>query len=262
MRPTLYTARQLEEPLTLAFEDGLRLLRHGRIDAEHGIMRFGSNYTFLVTVRLDELEALAIYKPRLGEAPLWDFLSGTLCQRELAAFYLSEALGWDLVPPTVLREDAPRGIGSLQLFIHHDPNCHYFRFEPRHLPQIQRFLAFDVVANNADRKGGHVLLDEADHIWGIDHGLCFNHVPKLRTVMWEFGPDDMPLAGTPLPEDVLADLRCLLAKLSQPDETLRLLMELLAEDEVAALRRRLTTLTHNGTYPLPRPSGSRPWPAV
>ncbi len=262
MRPTIYTARCIEEPITLSFEEGLRLLQLGAVDAEHGIMRFGSNYTFLVTVRLDDVEALAVYKPRLGEAPLWDFPSGTLCKRELAAFYLSEALGWDLVPPTALREDAPRGLGSLQIFIHHDPNCHYFRFAPRHLPQIKRFLAFDVVANNADRKGGHVLLDEADHIWGIDHGLCFNHVPKLRTVMWEFGPEETPLAGTPIPDDVLADLRCLLAKLQTPDDAVLQLLHLLAEEEVAALRRRLTTLINHGTFPMPRPGGSRPWPPV
>jgi hypothetical protein len=262
MRPTIYTARCIEEPITLSFEEGLRLLRLGAVDAEHGIMRFGSNYTFLVTVRLDDVEALAVYKPRLGEAPLWDFPSGTLCKRELAACYLSEALGWDLVPPTALREDAPRGLGSLQIFIHHDPNCHYFRFAPRHLPQIKRFLAFDVVANNADRKGGHVLLDEADHIWGIDHGLCFNHVPKLRTVMWEFGPEETPLAGTPIPDDVLADLRCLLAKLQTPDDAVLQLLHLLAEEEVAALRRRLTTLINHGTFPMPRPGGSRPWPPV
>jgi uncharacterized repeat protein (TIGR03843 family) len=262
MRPTIYTARHLEDPITLSFEEGLRLLRLGAVDTEHGVMRFGSNYTFLVTVRLDDIEALAVYKPRLGEAPLWDFPTGTLCKRELAAFYLSEALGWDLVPPTALREDAPRGIGSLQIFIHHDPNCHYFRFEPRHLPQIKRFLAFDVVANNADRKGGHVLLDAADHIWGIDHGLCFNHVPKLRTVMWEFGSDEMPLAGTPIPDDVLADLRCLLAKLQTPDDAVLQLIHLLAEEEVTALRRRLATLINHGTFPMPRPGGSRPWPPV
>lgn len=264
MKPPVYTAKQLDDPVTLPFEEALRVVREGTIDTEHGIMRFGSNYTFLVTVRLGEVEVLAIYKPRMGEAPLWDFASGTLCQRETAAFELSQAIGWDLVPPTVLREDAPRGIGSVQLFINHDPSCHYFHLQERHLLQIQQMFAFDILANNADRKGGHVLLDEGDHVWGIDHGLCFNHVPKLRTVMWEFGRNaELPLRGEVIPDQILSDLGCLTTTLNDPtsEATVRL-QTLLAANEITALKRRLNTLINRGTYPLPTAGGSRPWPAV
>lgn len=264
MKPTLYTARQLDEPITLSYEAGIAALREGELDTEHGIMRFGSNYTFLMTVRHNDNELLAIYKPRAGEAPLWDFASGTLCHRETAAFVLSEALGWNFVPPTILREDAPRGIGSLQLFINHDPSQHYFRFEKRHLDQIYRFFAFDIIVNNADRKGGHVLLDEEDHVWGIDHGLCFNHVPKLRTVMWEFGKNsEIVLGGEPIPDDILVDLKKLSAILNSPDNAVcGQLQPLLATNEMNALRRRLDRLIASGCFPAPGPGNNRPWPAV
>jgi hypothetical protein len=264
MKPTIYTAKELTEPLALSFETVATALQHGAIDAEHGIMRFGSNYTFLVTIRHDDTEFLAIYKPRMGESPLWDFPEGTLCQREYAAFVLSDALNWHIVPPTVLREDAPRGIGSVQAFINHDPNQHYFRFGIDKLPDVKRVMAFDIIANNADRKGGHVLLDDMGRVWGIDHGLCFNHANKLRTVMWEFGREgDIPIAGEDVPEDVLSDIEMLCQQLEDKTSAVWCQMSaLLATSEMLALKRRIDRLLQTRTFPNPGMGASRPWPSI
>lgn len=260
----IYTARQLDEPVCLASDEVLTALRVGAVDTEHGVMRFGSNYTFLVTIRHAETEFLAIYKPRVGEAPLWDFATGTLCQRETAAYLLSEWLGWDIVPPTILREDAPRGIGSLQAFINHDPARHYYTFDEQHLEQIKRIMLFDVIVNNADRKGGHTILDESDHVWGIDHGLCFNHVPKLRTVMWEFGREaEIIIAGSEVAPALLTDMQRVCDALDNPDESLGIALDaLLDPQEMTALSRRITRVLSTRRYPAPGLGNSRPWPAV
>ena len=134
-----------------------------------------------------------MYKPASGEQSLWDFPSG-LYRREVAAFALSESLGWDLVPPTVERTDGPFGPGSLQLFVAADYEQHYFTLfdEGDHDDTLQTMCAFDVVANNADRKSGHVLLGEGGTLWGIDHGLCFHRQHKLRTVIWDYAGEDVP----------------------------------------------------------------------
>src|SRR5690606_500174 len=153
------------------------------------------------------LEIGAVYKPQRGERPLWDFPQGTLCRREQAAFLISEALDWHIVPPTVLRE-AQHGLGSVQLYIDHDPARHYFTIEADEAlrPQRQRIALLDVLINNANRKAGHGLIQETEEprevarLWGIDHGICFHVEPKLRTVIWEFG-------GTPIPEALKSDLR-------------------------------------------------------
>ncbi len=251
----LYTARELDEPVTISHDEALRALREGCIDAEHGLMRFGSNYTFLVSVQHEGQAFLAIYKPRIGERPLWDFPDGTLCQRETASYVLSEMLGWSLVPPTVLRE-GPRGIGSIQVFINHDPNRHYFTFDKSLEPQVRRMAAFDALANNADRKGGHCLLDEEERLWGIDHGLTFNSMYKLRTVIWKY-------SGEPFSEELLRDMQRLCDQLE--DESAALTQELrslLAVHEIHALQSRLNRLLTDGTYPEPGPGPNRPWPAV
>jgi uncharacterized repeat protein (TIGR03843 family) len=268
-KPTLYTARALDDPLTISYDAGLDVLTNGEIHMEHGFMRWGSNHTLLVEVAQDDTAFLAIYKPRSGERPLWDFPDGTLCQRETAAFVLSEWLGWHIVPPTVLRE-GPRGIGSVQVFINHDPQQHYFTFDEsttdkeRVTGQVQRMAAFDAIANNADRKGGHCLLDETEYLWGIDHGLTFHPMNKLRTVIWEH-------AGKPLPDAIRTDLESLCQALtpapdSASDDTdagyRQKLQALLAESEMRALQTRLDTLLSAGCYPMPGPGPNRPWPAV
>lgn len=189
----------------------------------------------------------AIYKPLRGERPLWDFPDG-LYRREVAAYELAVALGWDLVPETVVREDAPLGIGSLQRFVTADFSEHYFTIlddEATH-DQLRRIAVFDLIANNTDRKGGHCLLGLDGHIWAIDNGLCFAVEPKLRTVIWDF-------AGEPIARPLLDTLEALLAR-GFPAA----LEALLHPDELGALDRRIRRVLASGTYP--EPSGGHPWP--
>jgi hypothetical protein len=242
------------DPITVA--QVLQTLARGVIQEEHGFLPWGSNYAYLISIADDERTLLAVYKPQRGERPLWDFPDGTLCLREVAAFLISEALGWQIVPPTVLR-GGPYGLGSVQFYIDHDPEVNYFTPLPDAcLPQLQRFAAFDYVVNNADRKGGHCLVDGQGHLWGIDHGICFNHAPKLRTVIWDF-------AGKPLPEEIRSDLARLCELVSQEQGVLvQALLEMLAEREVAALRRRIERLVEAGVFPLPGPGPNYPWPPV
>jgi uncharacterized repeat protein (TIGR03843 family) len=241
------------QPISIA--QVLNVLEHGVIEEEVGLLRWSSNYTFLVTLCLDDIQLSAVYKPRRGERPLWDFPEGTLCQRELAAFLTSEALGWEIVPPTVLREGA-RGVGSLQFFIDHDPERHYFTLDESYAPQLMRMALFDVIVNNADRKGGHCLLDAADHVWGIDHGITFHTQHKLRTVIWEY-------AGQPVPAPLLADLERLAALVRDDGSAFRRQLDaLLAPDEVAALASRIRRVLKTRQYPQPGPGPSYPWPPV
>jgi len=198
----------------------------------------------------DEPILQAVYKPGRGERPLHDFPPG-LYRREAAAYELSAALGWDLVPPTVVR-DGPLGTGSLQLFVLADFEQHYFtlRERPELHPALRRLCAFDIVANATDRKGGHVLLEGGDHVWAIDNGLCFHANFKLRTVVWDFG-------GDPLPGDVDSGLRRLCG--DGPPEAVA---DLLDAAECAALATRAETLLTDGRFPTD-PSGRRwPWPVV
>ena len=251
----LYTAIDIGSPLCISFDKALEVLEKGEVDDEHGLMRWGSNYTFLVTVKHEDTTFLAIYKPRMGERPLWDFPDGTLCQREVATYLTSEALNWRIVPPTILRE-GPRGIGSLQLFVDHDPEDHYFTFNKSMFPQLKRMAALDAIANNADRKGGHCLPDPSGRLWGIDHGLTFNRAPKLRTVIWDF-------AGKPIPEELLYDIQAFCQRIDNPtDDLTRSLGELLQESEMRSLRKRVKRLISTGIYPKPGAGPNRPWPPV
>jgi uncharacterized repeat protein (TIGR03843 family) len=193
-----------------------------------------------------------IYKPGRGERPLWDFPRG-LFRREIGAYELSRFLGWDVIPPTVLR-DADYGPGSLQLFVETNFSQHYFTFlenEALH-SQLKRMAAFDIVANNTDRKGGHVLGDADGHLWGIDNGLCFNEDPKLRTVIWDF-------AGEALPADLRPDLERLA---TVKHEDIGPLCGLLSGDELAAMQRRAINLLDRGELPAPRSDHAYPWPLV
>ena len=224
-------------------------LEHGDITII-GRMPHSSNATFLVAVQCDETSFQAIYKPLRGERPLWDFEPG-LHRREIAAYMLSQAMGINMVPPTVLRE-GPLGEGSLQHFIDADVEQHYFTiFEQREdlHDQLRAMCVFDIVANNTDRKAGHCLLGLDDKVWGIDHGVCFAADFKLRTVIWEFG-------GESLPDDLRAAIEPLI-------ETVPLnIATLLSSDEVSALQERVQWLCEGGAFPIDR-SGSRyPWPLV
>lgn len=200
---------------------------------------------------------LAVYKPQRGESPLWDFPDGSLHRREVAAFVVSEALGWDLVPTTVLREDGPFGTGSLQRFVVFDPGLHYFALresdDPRIRHQLEAMVVFDIVVDNADRKGGHVLLEDRDgdpHLRLIDHGVCFHHQPHLRTVAWDFALD-------PVPTDLRADVARLGEWLAGEGEaTLAPLLDLV---ELEALAARIDLVVEDLTH-FPEPVGPRPFP--
>jgi uncharacterized repeat protein (TIGR03843 family) len=229
--------------------EALSILAEGEVEIE-GRMPWSSNATFLVTVRRGDEQVAAVYKPHRGERPLWDFPDG-LFKREVAAYEVSVALGWGIVPETVLREDAPLGRGSLQRFVDADFDQHYFTLledECWH-DDLRRMAAFDIIVNNADRKGGHCLLAEG-RVWGIDNGLCFHVHPKLRTVIWDF-------AGTPVPSDARSDLARLAA---EPPPALR---RLLNPAEVDAVARRAGAVARMAMFPDPEPDvRAYPWPLV
>jgi uncharacterized repeat protein (TIGR03843 family) len=232
----------------------LELLTHGSIEAV-GQVVWGSNYTFLVKVTLDDETQQAIYKPARGERPLWDFPHGSLVEREVAAYLVSEALGWHFVPPTLLRAQAPAGPGSLQLYIEANPELHYFTFDEKLKQRLRPAALFDLLINNADRKAGHILLDEHDRLWLIDHGVCFHEEPKLRTVIWDF-------VGEPIPDELRADIGSLLEQLQPGMNLHEQLSNLLSTGEIEALRDRTALLLSEATFPEPGPGRPYPWPLV
>ncbi|MCY0906048.1 SCO1664 family protein [Arthrobacter sp. H14-L1] len=228
----------------------LTLLVEGRIKLLGSIVR-SSNATFLVEASCGDDSAWAVYKPEVGERPLSDFEPG-LFRRERAAYLLSAYLRWDLVPPTVIREDSPLGIGSLQWFVEGDFSEHYFTLysdAPETHRSLFQLALFDCIANNADRKSGHVLRGDDGRVWGIDHGLCFGAGDKLRTVIWDF-------AGVPIPDALLADLSPL-TEAVPPD-----VVELLDDAEVTALQRRVRRLLRDGVLPTDHTGMRYPWPLV
>lgn len=233
----------------------LAALREGEVTVQ-GQFLSGSNYTFMAQVVHEDQELTAVYKPVRGEQPLWDFPSGTLSKREVAAYLLSEGLGWELVPPTVFRRKLPLGAGSLQFYVEHNVEYHYFNFEESDLQRLHPVVVFDLLINNADRKGSHIIKDEDGHLWLIDHGVCFHDEDKLRTVIWDF-------AGERIPEELLEDVGALTERLDARDALYEQLLDWLAPREVnaiAARGRRLLT-----TCRFPHPGGAHrpyPWPPV
>ncbi|MDA8295745.1 MAG: SCO1664 family protein [Actinomycetota bacterium] len=233
----------------LSSPEWLALLAEGDLEIE-GQMPWSSNITLLVWVRCGELEARAIYKPGEGERSLWDFPPG-LYRHEAAAYRLADAVGLPVVPETVLR-DGPFGEGSLQRFIDADFSQHYFTLleEPARHDALRLVAGYDLLANNADRKGGHFLLDADGQIWGIDNGLCFHPQPKLRTVAWDF-------AGEPLPDAVIEACARLSEELGEP------LVALLTPREARALRARARALLEHPVFPHPDlEEHCYPWPLV
>jgi uncharacterized repeat protein (TIGR03843 family) len=237
---------------TVSDERARAFLAEGDVEVL-GRIPWASNATLLAKVRHRGLEGLAVYKPVRGERPLWDFPGGTLYRREVAAYLVSEQLGWRLVPPTLVR-DGPLGVGSLQLYVDADAEVTAFELLAAGNASLPRIAAFDVVTNNADRKAGHCLLAEDEHVWAIDHGLCFHVEPKLRTVLWD-------LAGRRLEAGDKADLEALAAEATGGGLGGRL-AALLDAGEVAAVAERALALARVGR--LPAPSGGRayPWPLV
>ncbi|HET8630232.1 MAG TPA: SCO1664 family protein [Thermomicrobiales bacterium] len=231
-----------------------RLLREGEIVA-HELVPWGSNYTFLVALAGDDgaPRVAGIYKPRQGEAPLWDFPDGTLYKREYAAYLLSRWLGWDFIAETIVR-DGPYGVGSVQAYVESEDDSHYFKLRDGHAAALQRIALFDLIANNADRKAGHLFKGLDGKVYGIDHGLTFNTHPKLRTVIWDF-------AGEPMPEALLAPLDARFADARAVADLRAQLAPLLDRGEIERFLARAERVLEKRTFPgfNPNRPHSVPW---
>lgn len=240
-------------------DPGFTSIEQGLREAEFEDCRelwYSSNYVYLARLRsADGSLTTAVYKPGSGERPLWDFPPG-LYEREVAAYEFSKLLRWPFIPPTIAR-DGPSGPGSVQLFVKHDPEEHFFvqREHVELAPQLQRIAAFDALVNNADRKGGHCLLDEHGKIWGIDHGLCFHEDDKLRTVIWDW-------ADSEVDDDLLEDIARVAELVAAENEEARPLLEWLTRAERRALARRMARMLEHPHLPVPGPRRSYPWPLV
>ena len=241
--------------------DVLQALEHGVLTIE-GEFVWGSNYTFLAEVNYKGRNYRGVYKPSRGERPLWDFPTASLARREAAAYAVSESLGWKFVPPTVYRSKGPLGAGSLQLFIPHNPEYHYFNFSRADRQRLRPVVLFDLLINNADRKGSHILIDQEDRLWLIDHGVCFHEEEKLRTVVWDF-------AEQPIPENLCADLMGFLQQLrgvgvkGGNSELAAELSKYLGRGELKALGERAEMLISAGFFPSPDPMRRPfPWPQI
>lgn len=234
----------------------LAALQNGSIELEGQFLN-SSNYTFLGQLAYSNESIRVVYKPRKGEQPLWDFTVGTLTRREAAAYLVSEWLGWQLVPPCIYRtRKTPLGAGSLQLFIDHDPEHHYFRFSDEEKALLKPIALFDLLVNNADRKAGHIFFDDQHHLWGIDHGLCFHVEEKLRTVIWDF-------AGQEIPRGLMEDVNRLDGLLTKESPEYLELSRLIRAGEIRALRKRCQFYLESPLFPYP-PEDRRPfpWPPV
>lgn len=237
----------------------IELLTRGEIEVK-GRLPYSSNYSFLCKVAEPESqsdsqeELLAVYKPGSGERPLWDFPEG-LYMREVAAYQLSNALGWDLVPETVLRSDGPFGEGSLQRFVDADFSFHYFILleQPSFHDALRKVAVFDILANNTDRKGGHLLLDSDERIWAIDNGLSFHRISKLRTVVWDF-------AGEPISEELNREIE----RVAKSDPNIIGPLEpYLSGLEIEALASRAQHLIDTGILPeIGEDERPFPWPLI
>ncbi|PZC49523.1 MAG: hypothetical protein DK306_000539 [Chloroflexi bacterium] len=247
-----------------------RLLRESLV-TDSGVIPSASNYVFLLALAPNQESpsdaapagepppqeppigpGYAVYKPARGESPLWDF-PPDIYRREVASYLVSEALGWGLVPPTVLREDGlPHGPGSMQAFIPTDHTCTFFDLRDTNAGVMRRMATFDWLTNNADRKGGHVLQGADGRIWGIDNALSFHVEEKLRTVIWDY-------AGEPVPAPLLTDLEAFLTTLTPDSALWASLMDHLQADECAELRQRAQQILESPTFPQP-PESRRPYP--
>jgi hypothetical protein len=244
-----HAADPQDEPLAPSPTDrqaALALLREGTIEVE-GRMVDASNATLFCSITAGEASAQCVYKPIRGERPLWDFPDGSLAGRELAAYEVSETTGWDIVPPTVMRE-GPFGAGMVQLWIDIDESVDIERLVRTDQPQLRRMALFDAVINNADRKGGHLLpVCGGSHVFGIDHGIAFHSEDKLRTLLWGWRGRKLTRAEREVLEKLRFD--------ADLDERLS---EMLTRREVTATHRRIDRLLRTGVFP--SPSGD--WPAI
>ena len=204
-----------------------------------------SNATLQATLENTDPVMKVIYKPVLGEKPLWDFAEGNLANREYAAFLLSQLAGFDLVPITVLRE-GPFGYGMVQEWIEIDDNLDVVEFGQGNDPQLRKLALFDAIINNTDRKFGHLLVDVTGKLKGCDHGVCFHQENKLRTVLWQFSGEQFNLEEIEL-----------LNKVKKLDLYFSF-ADLLTTAEISALDQRVSDLLATGKFPFP----SDQWPAI
>ena len=240
-----------EPAIDLSVPAAAEVLNHGEMRIV-GQFANSSNYTFLAELSLGDQKVQAVYKPVRGEYPLWDFPDHTLAKREAAAFVLSEWLGWHLVPTTVFRRSAPMGAGSLQVYIEHQPEHHYFNFSTDEIQVLRPIALFDLIVNNADRKGSHLFFDGGKRLWCIDHGLCFHRQDKLRTVIWDF-------MGESVPEALLADVARAQAPLRRGGELFTQLHPYLSIPEIQMLGRRIAAVMETPLFPQP-PNDRRAFP--
>lgn len=241
-----------EPPQDIAPKDAIEALENGELTL-HGLLPWSSNYAFLGTVTHNTLKFNFVYKPCKGERPLWDFEQGTLCKREVAAYLMSRALGdWVSIPPTVYRK-ASLGWGSLQQFIHADYEIHYFTLkdDPEYQPVFKKLALFDYLVNNADRKGGHCLLDHQGKLWAIDHGLAFHTDYKLRTVIWEY-------ANQSIAPEALKALETFRNTFTPVSSSYLALSQLISPAEIEGFLHRLDNLLTSKKFP--RPLGMRDYP--
>lgn len=229
--------------------EALELLERAEITTAE-LVPWGSNHTFAVVLEPEGGSGhLGIYKPIRGERPLWDFRHGSLYARERASYVLSRALGWDIVPATVVR-DGPYGVGSVQIYVPSNAEvADDHAFWGARTIENERLVLFDHLANNADRKISHCLLSTSGKVVGIDHGLTFHEEPKLRTVLWQF-------VGRPIREELLDNMRLLVANRDALEAELQ---DLLTPEEIAALRDRVDTLLAAGVYPQLDPNRNIPY---
>jgi uncharacterized repeat protein (TIGR03843 family) len=264
-------------PALTSLADALTLLTTGTLEIAGRVLD-ASNTTLFAKVALDGAEAACVYKPVRGERPLWDFPDGTLAGREVSAYLVSAATGWELIPPTVLRS-GPLGPGMCQLWIDTMETDTLIDIVPRRkLPagwhavlegyaeggspvivahaddeRLRRLTVLDAVLNNADRKGGHLLLQEDGHLYGVDHGVTFHVEDKLRTILWGW-------SGKPIPDEDVEVLTKLRADLD--GDLGAMLAEHLTRREVAATRTRVQRLLKSGCFPEPHHGWPPvPWPA-
>jgi uncharacterized repeat protein (TIGR03843 family) len=240
----------------LEFAEAEKLLLAAEFEDARPIW-YSSNYVYLCQMCADGGQQFAaVYKPLDGENPLWDFPEGELYKREAAAYQLSQLLEWPFIPPTIVR-DGPHGIGSLQLYINHNQESHFFtqREDPALLDQLKRMCVFDLISNNADRKGGHCLLDESGKVWGIDHGLCFHPQYKLRSVIWDW-------VDEPVPDEWLEDVKRAGTAIENLEDRAIPLIELIGEAQTAALETRMASLLKSRKFPRPGANRHYPWPLV
>ena len=243
----------IEVPPPLPKERLAEVLSTGVIEPL-GRLQDSSNFALIVSAELEGDRALAVWKAQEAERPLWDFPEKTLSQREVAAYEVSEFLGFDLVPFSAWRQ-GPFGWGMVQAFIPHDPNEHFGTLRDEFADRFKQMCAFDLVVNNADRKAGHALRDDSDHIWGIDHGLTFNLVHKVRTVIWDY--IDEPIPGQ------ICDAMKRAADALQIGGPLHGRLEpLLSAAEISVTRDRAQALVVAGRFPEPATDYPYPWPLI